>query len=67
LTDGNILYVAFYSGVTAFDLDKKLWTDFRLQDGIPGTRVLSIALNSGKLWIGTDAGVERINSRPYLP
>ncbi|HKP97513.1 MAG TPA: hypothetical protein VJ385_17340 [Fibrobacteria bacterium] len=65
--DGDVLYVAFAGGVTAYDMRRNLWTDFRLEDGIPGTRVLSLAVSQGKLWIGTDAGVERINLRPYLP
>jgi hypothetical protein len=65
--DGDFLFVAYYSGVTAWDLRRSLWTDFRLEDGIPGSRVLSISLDAGKLWIGTDAGVERINIKPYLP
>jgi ligand-binding sensor domain-containing protein len=65
--EGDLLFVAFYSGVTVYDLQKKLWSDFRLQDGIPGSRVLSFSVGGGKLWIGTDAGVERINYKPYLP
>ncbi|MDB5050416.1 MAG: two component regulator propeller domain protein [Fibrobacteres bacterium] len=65
--DGDMLYIAFTTGVTAYDTRKGLWTDFRLEDGIPGTRVLSMALSGGKLWMGTDAGIERINLRPYLP
>ncbi|MDB5103047.1 MAG: hypothetical protein JWP91_736 [Fibrobacteres bacterium] len=65
--DGEILYVAFRSGVTAYDTRKGLWTDFRLEDGIPGSRVVSMALSAGKLWIGTDAGVQRVNLRSYLP
>ncbi len=65
--DGDLLFVAYYSGVTAYDMRKNLWTDFRLQDGIPGSQVLSISLDGGKLWVGTDAGVERINIKPYLP
>lgn len=65
--DGDMLYVAFATGVTAYDIRKGLWTDFQLADGIPGMRVLSMALSKDKLWIGTDAGVERINLRPYLP
>ncbi len=65
--EGDLLFIAFYSGVTVYDLRKKLWTDFRLQDGIPGLQVLSLSLDGGKLWIGTDAGVERLNYKPYLP
>ncbi len=65
--DGDMLYVAFQSGVTAYDTKKGLWTDFRLEDGIPGLQVISMAVSGGKLWIGTDAGVERITVRPYLP
>jgi hypothetical protein len=48
--EGDMLFVAFATGVTAYDLRKGLWTDFRLEDGIPGTRVLSLAVGSGKLW-----------------
>lgn len=65
--DGPILYVAFHDGVTAFDTGKSLWTDFRLSDGIPGTRVLSVAVGGGFLWMGTDLGVARIKVRSYLP
>lgn len=65
--DGSILYVAFHGGVTAYDLVRNLWTDFRLEDGIPGTRVLSMAISQGHLWMGTDLGVARIRVRPYLP
>lgn len=65
--DGDMLYVAFATGVTAYDTRKGLWSDFNLADGIPGTQVLTEAVAGGKLWIGTDAGVERINLRPYLP
>ena len=55
------------SGVTAYDLKRKLWTDFRLQDGIPGTKVLTFSVEGTKLWMGTDLGVERINYKPYMP
>jgi ligand-binding sensor domain-containing protein len=65
--DGDVLYVAFSTGVTAYDTRKGLWADFRLADGIPGSKVTSLAISSGLLWIGTDAGVERIKLRPYLP
>lgn len=65
--DGSILYVAFHGGVTAWDLRKNLWTDFRLEDGMPGTRVLSMAVSREHLWVGTDLGVARIRIRPYLP
>ncbi|HLP43310.1 MAG TPA: hypothetical protein VK465_17530, partial [Fibrobacteria bacterium] len=65
--DGDILYVAFHGGVTAYDVRKGLWTDFRLEDGIPGSRVLSLAVQPGHLWMGTDRGVARIRTRPYLP
>ena len=65
--DGTILYVAFHDGVTAFDTGKNLWTDFRLSDGIPGTRVLSASVSGGWLWVGTDLGVSRIRVKPYLP
>jgi hypothetical protein len=65
--DGSILYVAFHGGVTAYDLVRGQWTDFRLEDGVPGTRVLSMAVSQGHLWMGTDLGVARIRVRPYLP
>ena len=65
--EGDLLFVAFYGGVTAYDMRKGLWTDFKLEDGIPGGRVLCEAIADGKLWMGTDAGVERIVLRPYLP
>lgn len=65
--DGSLLYVAFHDGVTAFDTRSGLWTDFRLSDGIPGTRVLSAAVSGGSLWMGTDLGVARIRVKPYLP
>lgn len=65
--DGDILYIAYADGVAAYDVRKRLWTDFRLVDGIPGTRVTCIALDAGFLFVGTDAGVQRIALRPYLP
>jgi hypothetical protein len=65
--DGDILYVAYYGGVTAYDVRKRLWTDFRLVDGIPGTRVTTATVTGGFIYIGTDAGVQRIVLRPYLP
>lgn len=65
--DGPILYVAFHGGVTGYDTDKNLWTDFRLEDGIPGSRVLSMAVAKGDLWIGTDRGAARVRAKPYLP
>jgi hypothetical protein len=65
--DGDMLYVGYATGVTAWNLRKGLWTDFQLVDGIPGTRVLAFNVFGGKLWMATDLGVERINTRPYLP
>jgi hypothetical protein len=65
--DGNILYVAHTFGVRAYNLKNRLWTDFRLEDGIPGRKMLSIMVRDGFLWIGTDTGVMRIRARPYLP
>ncbi len=65
--EGDLLFVGFYTGVTVYDLKRKLWTDFRLQDGIPGTKVFTFSVEGPKLWIGTDLGVERINYKPYLP
>ena len=65
--DGDILYVAYADGVAAYDVRKQLWNDFRLVDGIPGTKVTCLAVADGYLYVGTDAGVERIALRPYLP
>lgn len=65
--DGDVLYVAYNDGVAAYDVRKRLWTDFRLVDGIPGTRVVCEAVDGGFLYVGTDAGVQRIVLRPYLP
>ncbi len=64
---GNILYAGYPSGVRAYNLKNKLWVDFRLQDGIPGTTVQTFAVAGDYLWIGTDLGVMRIRVRPYLP
>ncbi len=65
--DGDILYVAYADGVAAYDVRKRLWNDFRLVDGIPGTKVTCVTVADGFLFVGTDAGVERIALRPYLP
>lgn len=65
--DGEVLFAAYADGVAAFDVRRDLWTDFRLVDGIPGTRVTCMAVADGFLFIGTDVGVERIALRPYLP
>ncbi len=65
--EGDMMFLGYYSGVLVYDLNRKLWTDFTLKDGIPGTRVQTFALDGGKLWIGTDEGVERLNYKPYLP
>jgi hypothetical protein len=65
--DGDILYVAYADGVAAYDVRKRLWNDFRLVDGIPGTKITCVAVADAFLYIGTDAGVERIALRPYLP
>lgn len=65
--DGNILYAAHPAGVRAYNLKNRLWTDFRLEDGIPGSKVTALMVRDGHLWIGTDMGVMRIRVRPYLP
>jgi hypothetical protein len=65
--DGNVLYAAHTSGVRAYNLKNRLWTDFRLEDGIPGTKVQSMMVRDGFLWVGTDYGATRIRVRPYLP
>ncbi len=67
VVDGNILYAAHDFGVRAWNLRNGLWTDFRLEHGIPGRRVQSIMVHDGFLWIGTDLGAMRIRVRPYLP
>ena len=65
--DGHILYAAHPFGVRAYNLRNNLWTDFRLEDGIPGRKVMSLMAGDGHLWIGTDVGVMRIRVRSYLP
>jgi ligand-binding sensor domain-containing protein len=65
--DGEMLYAAHPFGVRAYNLKTRLWTDFRLEDGIPGRKVLSLMVRDGFLWIGTDIGAMRIRVRPYLP
>ncbi|HEX2613409.1 MAG TPA: hypothetical protein VHO02_07435 [Fibrobacteria bacterium] len=65
--DGDILYAAHPAGVRAYNLKNRLWTDFNLADGIPGTKVLSVMVRDGYLWVGTDYGATRIRVRPYLP
>lgn len=67
VVDGQFLYAAHPFGVRAYNLKSRLWTDFRLEDGIPGRKVLSILVRDGFLWVGTDLGVMRIRVRPYLP
>lgn len=61
------LLVGWYGGFTAWNLERGLWTDFRLEDGIPGSQVLSFAFSQDALWVGTDRGVMRIAMRGYLP
>lgn len=65
--DGDVMYAAHTVGVRAYNLKSRLWTDFNLEDGIPGTKVLSVMVRDGFLWVGTDYGVTRIRVRPYLP
>ncbi len=67
VVDGNVMYAASKTGVRAYNLKNRLWTDFRLEDGIPGTAVQAIMVRDGFLWIGTNLGVMRIRVRPYLP
>jgi ligand-binding sensor domain-containing protein len=67
IVDGGILYAAHSFGVRAYNLKNNLWTDFKLEDGIPGTKVSAMMVQDGFLWIGTNAGTMRIRVRPYLP
>jgi ligand-binding sensor domain-containing protein len=67
LIDGDMLYAAHPFGIRAYNLRNKLWVDFRLEDGIPGTKVQTFAVADGNLWVGTDLGVMRIRARGYLP
>lgn len=64
---GKYLLVGWYHGFTAYNLERNLYTDFTLADGIPGTQVLSFAMSNDALWVGTDRGVMRIALRGYLP
>jgi hypothetical protein len=61
------LFVGWYGGLTVWNLERGLWTDFNLSDGIPGNQVLSFANSEDALWIGTDLGALRITLRGYLP
>jgi hypothetical protein len=63
----GLLFIGFEGGVTVFNTTSGLWSDFRLQDGIPGSRVQAFALQGQDLWIGTDAGAMRIRLKSYLP
>ncbi len=63
----NLLFVAFRSGVTVFNLQNNLWTDFRLEDGIPGSQVRTFLVEGDFLWVATDAGATRIRIRAHLP
>ncbi len=65
--DGDMLYAGFEGGVRAYDVKTRLWTDFRLEDGIPGRKAQCFLVRDGILWIGTDLGVMRVILRPYLP
>jgi ligand-binding sensor domain-containing protein len=67
VVDGGFMYVAHTFGVRVYNLKNNLWTDFRLEDGIPGRRVTAMIVRDGFLWVGTDLGVMRIRARPYLP
>jgi hypothetical protein len=65
--EGDVMYAAHTLGVRAYNLKTRQWTDFNLEDGIPGTKVLSVMVRDGYLWVGTDYGATRIRVRPYLP
>ncbi len=67
IVDGDVLYAAHPGGVRAQNLKSRQWTDFRLEDGIPGTKVQSMMVGDGYLWVGTDRGAMRIRVRSYLP
>jgi hypothetical protein len=64
---GKYMLIGWYSGFTAWNLERNLYTDFTLADGIPGTQVLSFAMSDDALWVGTDRGAMRIALRGYLP
>ncbi len=63
----DLIFLSFRTGVTVYNLANNLWTDFRLEDGIPGTRVRTFLVDGDFLWIATDAGVTRIRIRTHLP
>ncbi len=65
--EGDVLYAGSPIGVRAYNLKNRLWTDFLLSDGIPGTKVQCFFVKDGVLWMGTDQGVMRINAQGYLP
>ncbi len=65
--DGNLLFVAHIDGVSAYNLKSGQWYDFRLADGIRGTRVQTFLMRGDHLWVATDDGVTRIRARYYLP
>jgi len=65
--DGDNLFAGFDAGVRVFNVKTRLYADFLLSDGIPGTKVQSYCVNNGFLWIGTDFGVMRIALKSYLP
>ncbi len=67
VVDGGYLYVAHTFGVRVYNLKNNLWTDFRLEDGIPGRKVTSLMVRDGFMWVGTDLGAMRIRARSYLP
>lgn len=67
ILEGDILYAASPIGVRAYNLKNRLWTDFLLSDGIPGTKAQCFFVKDGILWVGTDRGVMRINAQGYLP
>lgn len=63
----GLLFIGFAGGVTVFNTESGLWSDFRLADGIPGNQVQAFALQGDDLWVGTDTGAMRIRLKPYLP
>lgn len=67
VVDGGYLYAAHTFGVRVYNLKNNLWTDFRLEDGIPGRKVTALAVRDGFMWVGTDLGAMRVRVRPYLP
>ena len=67
LFDGDNLFAAGSDRVRVFNMKTRLWADFNLSDGIPGTKIQSLFVRDGLLWIGTDLGVMRLKTKSYLP